>query len=166
MSLANLVRGYSPSVSEESAIPDLAELEALYRTALPDGTDVAHIAHDDAIWDAYTQASAAIYAPDFVYEDNVMPDHHGETYRGFEGYRKAVATFTEPFAEMIYELERLVGAGDRVVLVYRVQATARQTGIRFDQKVGYVLSFRGGLISHMRAYFDPGEALRAVGLED
>src|ERR1700752_3619856 len=98
-------------MKEESRISDPTELEALYRAALPDGTDVAHIAHDDAAWAAYSQASAALYTPDFVYEDSVMPDHVGDAYRGFDGYRRAVATFTEPFEEMIYTLERIVGAG-------------------------------------------------------
>ena len=115
-------------MAEEAAIPDPVELEALYRTALPDGTDVAHIAHDDALWAAYSQASAALYTPDFVYEDSVMPDHLGEAYRGFDGYRRAVATFTEPFEEMIYELERVVGSGDRAVVIYHVRAKARYRG--------------------------------------
>ena len=153
-------------MSEESTIPDLVELEALYRTALPDGTDVAHIAHDDDEWAAYSQAAAALYTPDFIYEDTAMPDHHGEIYRGWEEYRRAVATFTEPFEEMIYDLERLVGSGDRVLSIYRVRATARHTGIKFDLQAAYVLSFRDGMISHVRAYLDPDEALKALGLAD
>jgi ketosteroid isomerase-like protein len=153
-------------MSEESTTRDLVELAELFRAAMPDGTDVAHIAHDDDLWAAYTEAGAALYMPDFVYEDSVMPDHLGETYRGFEGYRRAVATFTEPFEEMIYELERIVGAGDRVVAIYRVRATARHTGITFDLRPAYVLSFRGARIAHMRAFLDPDTALKAVGLED
>ncbi|HEV2980195.1 MAG TPA: nuclear transport factor 2 family protein [Solirubrobacteraceae bacterium] len=153
-------------MSEESTIPDLVELEALYRTALPDGTDVAHVAHDDAAWATLSRASAALYAPDFVYEDSVVPDHRGDAYRGFEGYRRAVATFTEPFEEMIYDLERLAACGDRVVAIYRVRATARHTGLRFDQQAAYVLSFRGGMISHVRAYRDPDEALKAAWRAD
>ena len=150
----------------ESEIPDLVELEALYRQALPDGTDVAPIAHDDAIWDTFAQAMTGIYAPDFIYEDSVMPDHHGEIYRGLDGYRKAVATFTEPFEEMLYDLERLVGAGAKVVAIYRVRAKARHTGISFDQRVGYVLTFRDGMVSHVRSYLEPEEALAAVGLDE
>jgi DNA-binding LytR/AlgR family response regulator len=61
-------------MSEESTTLDLEELAALFRAALPDGTDVAHIAHDDDVWAAYSQAAAALYTPDFVYEDSVMPD--------------------------------------------------------------------------------------------
>jgi hypothetical protein len=99
-------------MSEESTTPDPEELEALHRAALPDGTDVAHIADDDAVWAAFSQAGAALYTPDFIYEDTAMPDHYGETYRGWEGYRRAVAIFTDPFGEMIYDLERIVGAGN------------------------------------------------------
>ena len=72
---------YSPGGVEESTTPDPEEREALYRAALPDGTDVAHIADDDAVWAAFSQAGAALYTPDFIYEDTAMPDHFGETYR-------------------------------------------------------------------------------------
>jgi ketosteroid isomerase-like protein len=95
-----------------------------------------------------------------------MPDHLGETYRGFEGYRRAVATFTEPFEEMIYDLERIVGAGDRAVSMHGVRATARHTGIRFDLQAAYVLSFRGGRIAQIQGFLDPDQALKAVGLEE
>ena len=95
-----------------------------------------------------------------------MPDHLGETYRGWDGYRRAVATLTEPFKEMIFDLERVVGSGDRVVSIYRVRATARHTGIRFDLQAAYVLSFRGGRVAHIRAFLDPDKALKAAGLED
>jgi ketosteroid isomerase-like protein len=67
---------------------------------------------------------------------------------------------------MIYDLERVVAAGDRVVSIYRVRATARHTGIRFDQQAAYVLSFRDGRIAHVRAFLDPDTAFKAVGLAD
>jgi hypothetical protein len=75
-------------MSEESTTPNPEELAALLRAVLPDGTDVAHIAHDDAVWAVYSQAAAALYTPDFIYEDTAMPDHYGETYRGLGGVSK------------------------------------------------------------------------------
>ncbi len=152
-------------MSEESTTPNPAELAALFRAAIPDGTDMAHVARDDAAWATYSQTFATLLAPDFVYEDNEMPDHVGETYRGTEGFRTAFATFTEPFEEVIYDLERIVGSGDRVVSIHRVRATARHTGISFDLQVAYVWSFRGGRVVRIRGFRDPDKALEAVGLE-
>jgi len=79
-------------MAEESTTPDPEELAALFRTVLPDGTDVAHLVRDNAAWAAYSQAFAPLLTPDFVYEDSEMPDHLGETYRGIEGFRRAIPT--------------------------------------------------------------------------
>jgi hypothetical protein len=34
--------------------------------------------------------------PDVVYEDDLLPDHSGESYHGHEGLRRAWAQFLEP----------------------------------------------------------------------
>ena len=31
------------------------------------------------------EVTVALYAPDYVYEDAVLPDHVGESYRGLDG---------------------------------------------------------------------------------
>ena len=145
---------------------NVESLRALIERASPDGTDAVQVMNDDAAWAAYADAFAPLRAPDFVYEDMAMPDHAGETYRGLEGYRRAAVTFTEPFEEMIYDLERIVGSGDRVVSIHRVRARARHTGISFDLRAAYVYRFRGGKIVHMQAFMDPDQALKAAGLEE
>ena len=50
------------------------EVAAAFRTTLPDGTDWAHVARDDAAWTAFSQAFATLLAPDFAYEDKILPD--------------------------------------------------------------------------------------------
>lgn len=35
--------------------------------------------------------------PEFVFEDDLLPDHAGETYRGLDGLRRAWIAFAEPF---------------------------------------------------------------------
>jgi hypothetical protein len=45
---------------EEPTTPDLEELEAHFRTAFSDGTDIAHLARDDAAFAAFSQAFAPI----------------------------------------------------------------------------------------------------------
>ena len=140
-------------------------LLAFIRTTAPDGTDVAHLARHDTAWAAYSEALIELVAPDFVYEDKAMPDHAGETYRGMEGLRRALATYAEPFEAMVYDLERIVGSGDHVVSIHRVRAKTRETAISFDVQAAYIWSFRDRRIVHIQGFLDPNEALKAAGLE-
>jgi len=74
---------------DESTSRDGEELAVLFRTLWPDGTDWAHVARDDAAWAAFWQPFATLLAPEFVYEDDYLPDYVGETYRGLDGLRRA-----------------------------------------------------------------------------
>lgn len=130
------------------------------------GSYVARLPRDDALWAAYSRAGAPVYAPEFAYEDDFLPDHIGETYRGLDGLRRAWTGWVEPFEQMAYELERIVSSGDRVVSVHRVRTKARHSGIVQDFWVAYVWTFRSGRLSHSRGFFDPDQALKAAGLEE
>jgi ketosteroid isomerase-like protein len=130
------------------------------------GSDVARIPRDDVVWAAYSRASAPVYAPEFVYEDNFLPDHVGETYRGLDGLRRAWTGFTEPFEEIVYDLEGIVGSGDCIVSIHRVRSKARHTGIVQDFRVAYAWTFRSGRLIHCRAFRDADQALEAVGLSE
>lgn len=139
---------------------------ALLIRAFPEGPDFVRIGRDEAVWAAYSRASAPLYAPDFAYEDNFLPDHAGEMYRGVDGLRRAWIGFTEPFEEMSYELERVVGSGDRVVSIHRVRAKAWHTGIVQDLPVVYSWTFRDGRLSHCRAFPEVDQALKDAGLKE
>jgi ketosteroid isomerase-like protein len=130
------------------------------------GSYALRLVRDDAVWAAYTRAGAPVYAPEFVYQDDFLPDHVGEMYRGLDGLRRAWAGFAEPFEDMAYELERVVGSGDRVVSVHRVRTKARHTGIAQDFQVAYSFTFRGGSLIHCRAFRESDQALKAAGLKE
>jgi ketosteroid isomerase-like protein len=132
----------------------------------PSGPDFVRIPRDDVTWAAFCRGGAPFYAPEFTYEDNFLPDHAGETYCGLDGLRRAWTGFVEPFEEMAYELERIVGSGDRFVSIHRVRTKARHTGIVQDFRVAYVWTFRAGRLIHSRGFADPDQALKAVGLEE
>jgi ketosteroid isomerase-like protein len=138
----------------------------LVRTGFPAGLDFVRIPRDDAVWAALSRAGAPGYAPEFAYEDDFLPDHAGETYRGWDGLRRAWLGFTEPFEEMAYDVERIVGSGDRVVSIHRVQTKARHTGIVQDGRWAYVWTFRRGRLVHFRGFGDPDQALKAAGFEE
>jgi ketosteroid isomerase-like protein len=156
-------------VSEE---PRTTGLEDALRRALgaASGLDMARVVRDDTAWAAYSAVLSQFVAPDFVFEaswfeEGSLPDMAGQAYRGLEGLRRSLTTFTEPFEAVIYDFERLVGSGDRLVSIYRMRARARHSGISLDFQLAYILSVRDDRIVHVQAGFrDPSEALKAVGL--
>jgi hypothetical protein len=93
-----------------------------------------------------------------------LPDHVGETYRGLDGLRRASAAFVEPLEEMVYDLERIVGAG--FLSIHRVRAKARHSGIVQDFRVAYIWAYRGGRPIHAQGFRDADQALKAARLEE
>jgi hypothetical protein len=56
-----------------------------------------------SFWETWNTSEApdmSLLDPDVTYEDTVLPDHIGETYRGPEGVARAVACWFEPFAKI------------------------------------------------------------------
>ena len=53
--------------------------------------------------------------PEIVYEDEILPDHVGETYRGREGFRRAWRRALEPWESVEGRLEWVREAGEVVV---------------------------------------------------
>jgi ketosteroid isomerase-like protein len=112
------------------------------------------------------EADVSLFDPEVAYEDTILPDHVGETYRGHEGVIRATRRWIEPYEELTIELEQIVGASDRLVSIHRCQAKARHTGIEFEVPVAYLWTFRDGKVIHFRSYPDPKEALEAAGLRE
>jgi ketosteroid isomerase-like protein len=122
-----------------------------------------------AFWETWNTAEPpdmSLLDPDVTYEDTILPDHVGETYRGPEGVARAVARWFEPFEEITISLERIVGEGDCLVSIHRVRGKARHTGIEFESPLAYVYSLRDGRVIHFKSYWDSQEALEAAGLEE
>jgi ketosteroid isomerase-like protein len=125
-------------------------------------------AHLEA-WDAEAwrrgEFDMSLFDPEVAYEDTVLPDHVGETYRGHDGVARATARWLEPFESTAIETERIVGDGDCLVSIHRVRAKARHTGIEFEGPLAYIWTFRDGKVIHLRSFQEPAEALEAAGLD-
>src|SRR5579862_9189282 len=143
-------------VPEESATPDL--LVGAFARALGAGWDFVRIPRDDTAWAAYAEAFTPLLASEYVYEDDIVPDHAGEVFRGLDGLRRAWTIWTDPFEEMVYDLERIVGSGDQLVSIHRVRTTARRTGIVQDFRIAYVWTFRAGRLIHQRGFLEAERA--------
>ena len=117
-------------------------------------------------WKRGETIDLSLIDPEVAYEDTNLPDHVGETYHGYEGVVRATERWLEPFQSLTTELERIVGTGDRLVSIHRVQMKARHTGIEFEGSLAYVWTFRDGKVIHLKSFIDPHTALEAAGLQE
>src|SRR2546425_255710 len=73
-----------------------------------------------------------LLAPDAVYEDAVLPDHVGESYRGLDGFLRSARSWLEPFEWLIVELEEIIDADDCVVSLHRARMKMLHTVVSVD----------------------------------
>ena len=79
--------------------------------------------------------------PDVVFEDDILPDHAGETYRGYEGVVRSIRTWLAPYERFTSELEQMVGSGDRLISIHLFRSRARHTGISQEMRYAYLGPF-------------------------
>jgi ketosteroid isomerase-like protein len=119
-----------------------------------------------ATWDRDDPPDFLLLDPDVVFEDDLLPDHAGETYRGREGVMRSIRTWLEPYERFTIELEQIVESGDRLVSIHRFRYKAQYTGIEGEMRYAYLWTFRDGKVIHFRTFREPKEALEAVGLPE
>src|SRR4051812_30220094 len=101
--------------------------------------------------------------PDIVYEDDNLPDHIGEAYRGYEGVVRAGKRWIEGSESLFIEFERIVGSGDRLVSIHRARTKSSYGRLEFEFPLAYVWTFRDGKVIHFRSVRDIGEAIAGAG---
>jgi ketosteroid isomerase-like protein len=106
-------------------------------------------------------------APDFVWD---MSSFRGwpeqRCYEGVEGMYAFNRDWFEPFEDLEFVVEGYHEAGDDVVTVVRQHGRARASGVRVEMRYAVVTFVRDGLLARAKVYAEPGEALKAVGLEE
>jgi ketosteroid isomerase-like protein len=113
--------------------------------------------------DGHLADETGLLDPDAVYEDENLPDHIGEEYRGPEGIGRAAKRWVEG-QELQIDLKEILGNGDRLVSIHRVRSKAEHSGIEFDASLAYAWTFRNGKVIHFQSFRDTGDALEAAGL--
>ena len=108
----------------------------------------------------------AVFDSDVVFEDDFLPDHVGETYRGQEGLLRALDRWLEVWEELTIDLDEIIGSGDRLVSVHTSRGKMRHTGIEFVSPLAYAWTLRGERVVHLKSFLSKQEALEAVGLRE
>ncbi len=105
-------------------------------------------------WDA-TAEDVEIY-------DHDIPDR-GE-YRGHAGVRRWFEDWGAAWADWSFQPSEFIDAGDRVVVVGRMTATGRDSGVKVDREDAMVYTMRDGKTARIDYYNNRDQALEAAGL--
>jgi ketosteroid isomerase-like protein len=87
-------------------------------------------------------------------------------YRGHDGARRYMRDLHEAWEIVQVEVDGLLGIGDVVVGVGRVHYRGKGSGVESESQAGWMFSFRGTQLVQFRAFREPEQALKAVGLEE
>jgi ketosteroid isomerase-like protein len=104
---------------------------------------------------------------ELVHEDVEIHDHDvldARDYRGPSGFVRWVRDWASAWADFSFEPEELIDAGDRVVVVARLKATGRSSGVELERRDGMVFELREGLVVRVDYFNSRRQALEAVGL--
>ena len=88
-----------------------------------------------------------------------------ERYHGRTGVVDEARRWEDMWIDYRFEVDDLVGAGDKVVLLYHQVGTAKGSGVELAERAGWVYTLREGMITRVEMFQDIETALRAAGIE-
>ncbi len=94
--------------------------------------------------------------------DGVM----GQSFHGEDGVRRFCREWFTAFKTMTFEGERLLDAGERILILTRLSATGAGSDAPVELLGAAIYSFRDGKIAAIDFYYERDQALEAAGLSD
>jgi ketosteroid isomerase-like protein len=94
--------------------------------------------------------------------DHDTPDQ--DVYRGHDGYGRWLGDWGAAWAEWSIEPKEFIDAGDRIVILFRMKAKGRESGVEIERQDALVYQLRDGKIVRGDYYNNREQALKAVGL--
>jgi ketosteroid isomerase-like protein len=99
-----------------------------------------------------------------VYDHDIMDA--GE-YHGHEGVRRWLFDdWATAWSNFRADNAEYLNAGDRVIAVFRLRATGRESGVTVEREDAMVHTVRDGKIARIDYYNSREQALEAVGLQE
>jgi ketosteroid isomerase-like protein len=127
--------------------------------------DVEHVRRGMEYWLRTGKALWEDLDPECEIHDHDIMD--AGRYRGHDGFRRWMADFGEAWESFTLEPREYMDAGDgKVVLLARLSARGRGSGISVERLDGLVWTVRGGKTVRLDYYSTPAAALAAVGLRE
>jgi uncharacterized protein len=118
-----------------------------------------------AYFQSNEQALRELTASDITVTTNPdQPDFR--EYHGFKGLLQVLGDWTDTWDDYSFEVTRMRGVGDFVLVVARQRGQGKRSGVPIDDELTFVFNARGGKILRLQMFAAEQEALRAVGLEE
>jgi len=96
-----------------------------------------------------------------VYDHDILD---AGKYRGHAGYRRWLEDWAAAWSEFTLEPEEFIDAGERVVVVLRMKATGRGSGVSLERRDALLVELHDGQAVRLDYYNNREQALEAVGL--
>jgi ketosteroid isomerase-like protein len=110
------------------------------------------------------RAIRACYTEDVVIQTPIT--EFGRTFEGDDPVGRWIAEMRETWAQVQWEVERIVEGDGVVVSFYRSISVGRKSGAKVVRDLTGVHRIRDGLIASERVFLDRDEALEAAGLRE
>jgi uncharacterized protein len=104
--------------------------------------------------------------PDVEFQSAIIGGAEGITYRGHDGVRRWMAESDAAFEELTLKPEEFRDLGDEVLLIGRLHARGRESGVEVDSPIAWLSTVRDGKVVRSRGFLRPQEALEAAGLRE
>ena len=124
----------------------------------------------DLLRESYADGAVAeglldLCAPD-IRVDATRRVFNPAVYDGAAGVRRSIEEISEAWEDFHETNERLIDAGERVVVIGTIGGRGRTSQAQGQQKGALIFTVRDRLIGLIEVFTDPGDALKAVGLEE
>jgi hypothetical protein len=126
-------------------------------------TDVAALFRDESLFKATREALGALFDPGF---ESVAVWQGGTTYAGVEGFRRMWLDWLQPWATYHVQVDELIDAGDRVVVLVRDRGRRHDMEAEVELISGSVWTVRDSKLVRVEFCSDRAEALEAAGLSE
>ena len=111
------------------------------------------------------EAILALMAPDIEIVPDLLLDQG--LVRGHEGVRALRATLREAWGDSFrISPEEFIEHEDRVVVILRVEGTAKASGLNVDLPGAHLATLRDGKVARLETFPSRSQALEAVGLRE
>ena len=118
----------------------------------------------DAFLSADFEAAFTALDPEICW-DLTHHDWPGEdTYTGHDGVLAVLSEWMGSFDDYQIEIEDIVDAGERVVVIQRERAVHRHSATPIDRRTASVYTIENGRAVRIDHYLEPREALEAAGV--
>jgi ketosteroid isomerase-like protein len=104
--------------------------------------------------------------PEIELQSPIIGGVEGKIYRGHQGVREWIAETDAAFEELRLEPEEFRDLGDDVLMIGRLYARGRESGVEIDSPTAWLSAFRDGKAVRARGYLNIQDALEAAGLSE